>query len=399
MPPYNNPRARRWGSILDVWAKKGWQIDVICGKYEQEEIETQPGIRKFAVAYPTPADRNRKKLNQGGGQFPVLRFLYRWLIKSWMWPDQASGFRRKANQKAQELLARQEYDALITVSLPFSVHESGKFIKRLKPDLFWLADSGDPFALQEAHALNNSFLYRKRNRRAEEALLKMADALSFTSSETRQLYLQAFAEAKEEKLHVIPPLSQFLPIQNNGKQPIKLAYFGRFFPGVREPELFLEFLAPLAQLNAWTIHFFGDTSGLLSAALQKNPAYRKYFMQYPLLEEKDLQSALKQTEFLLSLGNKTPWQLPSKTADYLCLGKPIIHLMQGKSDAVKSFFGDLESVICLQPDPNRYKALYDFVEKWEGEHARSEQWKMRAAGLRPEAIAASYASIFPAKDQ
>ncbi|MCB0684513.1 MAG: hypothetical protein KDC32_26900, partial [Saprospiraceae bacterium] len=63
--------------------------------------------------------------------------------------------------KARSLQQRHAFDALVSVSLPFTAHWIGRKLKGKFPGLFWLADTGDPFALQPLHPLNNQALYRR----------------------------------------------------------------------------------------------------------------------------------------------------------------------------------------------------------------------------------------------
>ncbi|MDV7396944.1 hypothetical protein RZS08_36435, partial [Arthrospira platensis SPKY1] len=148
----------------------------------------------------------RGQAQPGSGIFAAAN---RALLQSWYWPDDAWLWIHPAQKTARQLLKQGNWDALLSVSLPFSAHWIARSLKAQYPTLTWLADIGDPLALQTDHPLNNPILYQKRNRRAERSVLEKADVATLTNENLRTKYLELFPDL-HTPLQVIPPLASFL---------------------------------------------------------------------------------------------------------------------------------------------------------------------------------------------
>src|SRR5262249_55086558 len=126
-------------------------------------------------------------------------------IRPLYWPDYAFHWYPAARAKAHALEAAVAYDAVISVSHPFTPHLVGLAGKRRRPARRWVVDVGDPFSLLAEIPLNNRALYGALTRRAEAAVLRAADAVAVTVERCRADYEAAFPESRG-KFAVIPPL-------------------------------------------------------------------------------------------------------------------------------------------------------------------------------------------------
>ena len=391
LEPYNNPRAIRWSAILREWEKKGWEIDVVTGRHPDGSREHTKHIKYFEPAFPS-LSAGRKRISSSVPQSKSrLRFLNQLLLKSWYWPDDAFMWLRAARRIALKLTFDKEYDQLITVSLPFSAHLVGQRVKQKHPDLKWLIDIGDPFSLQPNHPLNNKWLYGIRNRKEEWLVLEMADKICVTNTGCIDLYKQQYPSLSKEKFSVIPPLSTLGPI----KRPTNLTrtgrtqigYFGRFFPGIREPGPLLFLLDQVVQKLNLEVHFFGDTSGLLARGNHIPGVHI-----HPLIAREELPAKMAEMDFLLSYGNNTSFQLPSKVADYIAVGLPIIHVQQITKCAVSKMLGQHPATLLIDPNEFDIDQVKVFLETWKQKELEEETLNMWRAKVEAGLIAEQYAT-------
>jgi glycosyltransferase involved in cell wall biosynthesis len=394
--PYNNPRALRWTQVANHWCQSGIQVDVITGKHPHEEYPTVSEQTIFRPAFPSPASRRPTRKRKSTAGLAMARRLYRILFKNWLWPDDSRGWQQPALQRAWELIDQNTYDALVTVSLPFSAHLVGQKIKRQYPDLPWLVDIGDPFSLQEGHLLNHPWLFQKKNRRAEFEVLTQADRIVCTNVGCRNLYLKTFTSLDPEKLLVIPPTSSLAPVQkrqDDTTKPLQVGYFGRFSQGLREPRNLLPVIKQLQRHLDAEWHFFGDTTGLLAAALRRQSDMGTYITQHPLLQANELLFAMEKMDILLSLGNTTDFQVPSKIADYLQSGLPILHLSQlPDTDPTWAILQEhpLACKLPLQPSGEVVQQVARQLRAWKGKTVSTAQGKALAKAMRVATVAESY---------
>jgi len=261
----------------------------------------------------------------------------------------------------RQLLENECFDAVITVSLPFTGHLVGlltfrKFqtFGKLKP--FWLADIGDPFSFQ-AKSPNNAFFYQKKNRRIERKILESADALTVTTEATLRKYSEQFGEKSVEKMFVVPPLitnhkstnHQSTNHQSTNHQsttpPItKIGYFGSLYSPTRTPDAFLDLLTRSFTLRPdlrgrIEVQFYGEVFPEFFEKLKAEPCIRLH----GLCSREAVWAAMQEMDVLLNIGNTTDFQLPSKAVDYLAAGKPVFNLSYVENDPFAAFFERVNS--------------------------------------------------------
>ena len=412
--PYTNPRAYRWTQIAEHWARSGWEVHVLCSRNPDWPDEHDlNGVRVHRVGFNSAKElllRGKLSARQEGplpwrGVAPTripLDPLNRILLRSWYWPDDAFWWFRPAWLKARSLQQRHAFDALVSVSLPFTAHWIGRKLKGKFPGLFWLADTGDPFALQPLHPLNNQALYRRRNRRAEEAVLRTADRTVVTNEGARRLYDEVFPGHPRE-IAVIPPMSSQWPVElNAGRSATSswhLGYFGSFFPGVRMPAPLLEWFRELLRLEPQLqLHLYGELFESIRPSLGEFADLQARVTLHGLLPRSEVPAAMDQMDFLVNLGNRSDFQLPSKSADYWLAGKPIINLTQIESDTFSQFLAGHPLLLQVpvlekQPSEKELQRCRTFLREHFGRRLPDDQRKMIAERLSPPSIARQYGQL------
>ncbi|MCC6460274.1 MAG: glycosyltransferase [Saprospiraceae bacterium] len=286
----------------------------------------------------------------------VLTWLYKYLWKNIYFPDDAMLWYFPARRRARRLLQVQSFDAVLTVSLPFTGHLIGLYLRKRFPALPWLADMGDPFTIQ-AQAPNNSLLYGRWSRFLEKKILRRADVAVVTNDGAQRALKQVLG-ADEDKITVVQPLlhpephevpvARAVALAGTGSPVLRLGYFGAFYAPTRTPDAFLDLLKRTFEHRPdWRgrleVHVFGDIFPEFWDQLQQQPAIHLYGLR----SRQDVRAAMYQMDLLLNIGNITDYQLPSKAVDYFASGKPVLHLSFVPSDPFVSFWGEEPGLLRL----------------------------------------------------
>lgn len=341
----------------------------------------------------------------------LLSWLYNLIWKKIYFPDDACLWFFPARRKALALLDSQDFDAVITVSLPFTGHLIGLSVKRHFPILHWLADIGDPFTIQ-ARPLNNPYLYKRLSRKLERSVLERADAVVVTNTGAKRACERVFG-TDSEKIRVISPLLHPAVLPEQGistDKPIASAflhapartlhvgYFGALYAPVRMPDAFLDvlektFAARPDLKGRLQVHFFGDVFPEFYDKLNRQCAIHLYGLR----SRQEVRAAMHQMDILINIGNITDYQLPSKAVDYLAAGKPVLHLSYLDEDPFVQFWGDWPGLLSLVVENNCVSE--ESIDAWLGfllaRHPAvpTEAIAVRTRPFRIAAIAEAYASI------
>ena len=410
-PPLLSPRAFRWGAIARQLASHGHQVDVVCG--------WQPGLAHRQTGGPSHADRpgtaQRESTHVSGmayqtepgaaGSITVHRVAATWFealrgrlgggelteqgarkprsaatnhpsrparlarLASWAyytlwrniyWPDSYCLFVMPALGAVRGLLRQNRYDALITVSLPFSCHLAGWFLKRRYPDLPWVVDIGDPFAFLHECPINNHRLYRRLNYWAEAAVLKAADRIAVTAEGARARYLAEF-DISAEKIMVIPPLLSVshspeaagarLRPEGRGNR-VRLVYCGHLYRSIRNPgpllALFHRLLTTAPRTTTYELHLYGNLGDCRDLLDPYTGLLDRHLFVHGQVDRSRAVAAMRSADVLVNIGNSTSHQVPSKVIEYMGMGKPILNLVQRDDDCALSFLEAYPMVLNLR---------------------------------------------------
>lgn len=377
--PFIHPRAHRWTALAEYWASQGHEVHVVCARRRGFPREAKwNGVAVHRVGWDSwkevfyalagesgargrPGARARKP----GRAVRLLHWFYRVVRKSIPFPDDALLWCRPARRRVLELLEGKAFDAVLSVSLPFSGHLAGLAAKRRHPTLFWLADVGDPFAVSGAFSGKKGFA------RLEKRVLESADAVSVTTDATRRKFEKTYGLKAVKRMHVIPPLLHPFPADWNPKSRavrnsrIKIGYFGALYAPVRMPDALLFLLEKtrlerpsLAQRLA--VHCYGEIFPEFLQALENEPLIRLHGLR----PRAEAEAAMQHMDVLLNIGNRSDFQLPSKAVDYLATGKPLINLSRAEPDPFADFCADWPVLLNVRVDPNGQVADTSAMRFW-----------------------------------
>lgn len=364
MPPLLAPRALQVPRLLTALSEAGSHVTVL-----------HADVRLAGPGYPLDANLARLV----GERYDAVRVglpgvldrpgTYRLLRKARM---AEAVWERLAARKAEDMLRSAPFDALVTFAQPWSDHRIGLEIRRRR-EIPWVAHFSDPW-------VDNPLLSdRERSslaewRRQEEAVIRLADAVVFTTDYTRELVMRKYPEAWRAKAFVVPhgydpELAAQLPPANS-RARLRMVYTGNFYQH-RTPVPLLE---ALAQLNR--IRRLGEELEVLLVGAGNDRFARmaaerglegivEFRPSVPFVESLAL---ARQADVLLVIdapSQEASAFLPSKLIDYLMFEKPILGItpLRGASAELLAELGC--PVVAPEDVAGIRAAVAELLERWK----------------------------------
>jgi hypothetical protein len=396
--PAVSPRAFRWTALCEYWAAQGWDVSVVTGPVgDAAAIEVLAGvqIRRVGAAF-----LERLRASAGLVTAPSeCAAPQRWSIRraavrtakrlhdsTWRriyWPDYACLWYPAALREVRAQLAGQSFDAVVSVSLPFTAHlvalSAGLAARRIP----WVMDVGDPFASMHRTPTNNQALYGRLNRSVEARAIREARAVSVTTPELRAEYLRAHPLSAEHVV-VIPPLYAVpaggtgAPFWTEDPGVLRLVYLGTLYPTIRAPDFLLALFRRLLDANLGRrleLHFIGDHSMCADSFAPYADLRDRQLFLHGLVDRSRAMAALTQGDILVNIGNVTANQVPSKLVEYLGTGAPILNVTSGPTDSSIPVLSRHPNVLHLSgtADPSaEIEAVKTFVRRVAAEPQRAD---------------------------
>ncbi len=367
--PLFHPRPFRWTNIAEALAAEGYEVHILCtklGERKPEEIINNVFVHRVGfeslkeIFYASFKVKNQRGRVQETNDLPSKSdFLLSFFIKIYtflkkiFFPDESIIWYWSAKNKAKELMEIHHFSDVISVSMPFTSHLVGRFLKKKSPNINWIIDIGDPLYNKKHKAWRA--LYKPFLKRLERNILQKADKISVTNSNLIAYYKEHLG-VDTAKMNVILPLTMFKKqvFSRANKTPV-LSYFGAFYAPERTPALLIDFLNTVKN-NSLIIKIYGDIL----------PEFVALFTPYEnveikgLVSRKETEKAMSEADVLISIGNTTAWQLPSKIADYIAVQKPILHFSQVENDPCLAFLSENDFIL----EQNSVKNI-DFTANFE----------------------------------
>ncbi len=424
--PSVNPRAFRWTALAEHWIKAGHHVAVVCNRTSGlKEFENINGAdvhrvggsiveRTKTLMHPLgerSAGRSEAALvpgNPAGGKSFLLDIAKKVYDNTWKkvyWPDYACLWYSPASKQATSLLKKQRYEAMISVSLPFTGHIVGLRAHKIQPDVKWIVDAGDPFCYLEDTPTNNHFLYRKLNYSVERLIFRKCHAVAVTTEPTLTTYAELFPESAE-KIHVIPPLMSHTQGDYNAKplwqrnDKIRLLFVGTLYHGIRNPDFLLTLFRKILETelsDRIELHFVGRLHDSEKYFEPHRSFIGNRIFLHGLVDHASAYRAMKEADILINIGNNTQYQLPSKIVEYADAGKPILNLIKSEKDSSISFLRPHPSSLSILEEapslsPEKFSEILDFIRNARSVDASFiDEW---LSSFRVPAIASSYEKLF-----
>ncbi len=361
--PENSPRAFRWTPLVESLRARGHAVDVICRPHVAA-VEAPDLFRVPASWLVRPQSAASAKGGATRSWKRPLVDVARWAWRAVRWPDSDCGLIGPATRLAAQLHKERGYDALVTVSHPFSGHVIGLRLKQQFPDWPWIVDVGDPFATLTASPPNNFRLYGRKNFRTEAAVMQMADAASLTTISAVRSYTQDFG-ISPQRMRVIPPLyslptvkpsevSSVLPPWERDTAALRLVFIGRLYRTIRSPQsllsMFREALINSPTDRPWQLHFLGDVQECARDFDAVRELIGQSIFLHGEIDRKRADAARLAADVLVNIGNATPHQLPSKLVEYVASGKPVLNVVRHDDDTSRQILDDYPRTLTINPE-------------------------------------------------
>ena len=341
--PYVSPRTTRWSLLIDELINRGNEVTVLTGT-NPENIEKNYKILYFGnKQFSSNINKIRQNSKDSSNNsikkisYSVLKKIYRFLFKTFSWPDYAMFWAITIFRNRKRI--NNNYDIIISVSLPFTSHLSAYILKkRIHAD--WYMDIGDPFTLKINSPENNKFFYSFLNKFYERKFYKIASKIIFTHKEVAEIHKNKF-NIDESKIVLGYPIAsvneQNLYIASNFNYkvtPIKIGYFGAFTKSVREPNNYIINIANSLDDQIKHEWYINEESKKYFTSI-KNISSHQFLDTLP--REVALEVMVSKMHVLLSIGNFNKYQMPSKVIEYISLGKPVLHFAEIADDPLYNF--------------------------------------------------------------
>lgn len=128
------------------------------------------------------------------------------------------------------------------------------------------------------------------------------------------------------------------PMKPDNFTQLSFIYAGLIEKKYRSPEYLLLVLKELSTKINFTFRFYskGDCETMISEIAKEVPGIQ----QKGYVPQEELDKAMSDTTFLVSIGNSISNSIPSKLISYISYMKPIIHFSSQKNDVCKAYLKD-----------------------------------------------------------
>ncbi len=355
--PLETPNSFRWSSIAEYWVQQGYDVYMVCAwkpGSQRKEILNGVYVHRVGGIFEETIRRWIMKKHQSivlnqtqeSSHLTVkqrlillIKRLHDITWKKIYWPDYACLWFLPAYKKADMLLKRHNIKKLISVSLPFTGHLVGYFVKKKYSKTTWVVDIIDPSFFSDFSPTNNGLFYSGLNRAVERKIFRKAQAVSVLTKSIQEKYSGLFPQSSH-KITVNPNLLYYNKdtksslFQDNKK--IRLVFVGTLNRTTRGPEHLLQIFEMLLQTEiaeSLELHFFGGIDYCEEQFIPYQELMSKRIFLHGRVSRKDAIRAMYSADILVNIGNSNPYQEPSKVIEYASIGKPIINIMTIHNDS------------------------------------------------------------------
>jgi glycosyltransferase involved in cell wall biosynthesis len=396
-PPIGTPRSYRWKELVKRLSSKGWEIDVLTIRtthkhpnYDPELLEHMPdGVRIFRthpgimhhlsslLLSKTSGDnrnalyRKYELMRQGVGR--LLFDLYENGLRYLFIPDEAVVWLPFALLKGLALAKENRYELIISSGFPFTCHILGFILKKLKGDIPWIADYGDPWVDNPILPMPKWRSYT--DKKIESGILKSASRLIVTTRETEKHYLSLYPFLSNENITVIS--QGYSPEEYDETPPettykFRIIHTGKFYQA-NEPIIFFDALSGLKQIwKDLEIVITADLADDDCKRYIKNNGLSKIVRFIGFVPHQRAIALQKGASILLLIGHRGGIQVPGKIYEYIAAQKPILAIRNDEADLASKIVEKYNRGLTVQNNPQTIKdSLTHFHNLWKNKKLES----------------------------
>lgn len=389
-PPAGGSGVQRWLKFSKYLPKYGWQPIIytpenpyfeIKDKKLLKDISHETEVWKTSIWEPyVLKDKLFGKGNkiQTAGVVSNKRSLknrmLNWIRGNMFIPDPKIYWVKPSVKCLSNKIKEEDIEHIITTGPPHSMHLIGLGLKKLAPNLRWIADFRDPWSeldlLDEFHLSKSS---RRKHKKLEYKVLKTAD-ITLTVSESWANDLNSLG-ANKVKLITNGYDVQDIDVKPKTNDKFIIGHYG-LLNHLRNPKNLWSALNNLCDENAdfnakLAIHLTGNIDADVIAEIESYPYLNDKIKQFGYIShEKVLEQYNEASVLLLLLFNSKSGvgNYPGKIFEYFAAQKPILAFGPSESDT-KNLITKTNSGIYFPYDELNLKqavlGLFDEKKKFE----------------------------------
>ena len=242
-------------------------------------------------------------------------------------------------------------DILIPASAPHEALAAAVKYKKKHPATMLIPYKLDRFA-QGNSLYENSFIRKfryPRHIKSEQETLVYADAM-FALPPIADYYEKSDFEFKEKVVKTEHPLLKRIDIQSEKEENnrISLVYAGSLDTTLRNPEYLLNMFSKTPEFKenyVFNVYSFGNCGHILE---KFKKVLNDSLNDGGKIPSSEVSKKLSAADILVTIGNNSSEEVPSKLFEYLSYGKPIVHFYYNDNDAYIKYLKDYDMSLCLK---------------------------------------------------
>ena len=277
----------------------------------------------------------------------------------------------------EKIYSTENIDAVIAMFFPLEAAEALYLFKKAHPDIkaiIYEVDSiGDGIGQRGVKSLYTRMYEKWLNR-----VYRLIDAV-FVMQSHDAYWKATFGQQNRSKLKLVdlPMLQErkcTLEKHENTDAETSLIYAGLIEKKYRSPSYLLSVLRELDKKMAFRFAFYskGDCENEISQIAGEV----RGICQKGYVPAEELDKAMDNADFLVSIGNSVSRSVPSKVVNYISYGKPIIHFSSQKEDVCKEYFEKYPLALVVDqslPIEQSSKLVYEFIQRTKGKTLEFER--------------------------
>lgn len=375
--PYSSANGNIAHNIITELKKQGYSITVITRKNRKElkEYEILEDIKVYRIRDINYIIHSycKEKIQKGNKIFKLILLIKRFMFyipKIFRRTSISNYYVKKIERKIKKINKNNKIEVIIPVSSPHEEMFAALRFKEKHKTVKLLPYQLDRFA--NGNSLYSSKIAKgkkvQRNLMLEKNLLKASDKYFVLPPIYNHYKKDNRFKNYFDKIEITEhPLIQNLKKEKaNNSGSIKILYAGALDTNLRNPTYLLKMLSDgiIKSSNIQLdLYSFGNCQAIIDKykAIAPNTIIDKGKVSHSEVVKK-----MQKADILLSIGNNSTEEVPSKLFEYLSFCKPIIHLYYTEKDAYIKYLKDYKYSICIKMEESKVKEnaklLYKFCK-------------------------------------
>lgn len=319
-----------------------------------------------------------KKIPYGGfanpGKEKFSQKALRFIRGNFFIPDARKGWVRYAVKAASRVIREEQLETVVISSPPHSSQLIGLELKKIFPNLRWIADLRDPWTdIYYYQELLHTAPAKRRDEKLERKVLEQCSAAITVSEDIRRLFLLKSTAVVKSKVHVIP--NGYDPVDFEGdvvpvKEHFLVTYVGTI-ADTYNPEVFFSAFRAVMDANqnvSMRIRFVGSLSGLINEYIRKYKLENSIEIIGHVSHGEAIQYMQTATVLLLVIPDVKDARgiLTGKLFEYIGAKRPVLGIGPADGDAAKILAECIAGRMFERTDPTGVESwLQESVNRWK----------------------------------